>query len=300
MRILVSNDDGIDSEGIDILTKIAKNFSNDVWVVAPAKNCSAASRSLTIKEKLTIKQLSMNKFTVDGTPIDCLLAALYKVMPEKKPDLVLSGINSGANLAMDIGYSGTVGIAIESMLQGINSIAISQEYSSKSNPTVNWDVAHIVANNTISALIPLMPALSSFPKLSFNVNIPHRPKGIRATRHAIMIPTTGLRNSKDGNVDEYQIHGGAIKAMKLYKNIKSKNIKPYKTIPKNETDSLENLLAMRINNDPLAHIDDNSDLATVSNGYVSVTPLSINMNNNNILLNSLSEQLTTTWQDQKE
>ena len=125
-RILVTNDDGIHAPGIKVLTRIAKSLSKDVWVVAPASEQSAASHSLTLRRPLRKRRFGPRRFSVDGTPTDCVLVAQNHVLKDRPADLVLSGINHGANLGEDVHYSGTIAAAVEGALLGVPSIAFSQ------------------------------------------------------------------------------------------------------------------------------------------------------------------------------
>ena len=113
-RILVTNDDGIFAPGIEVLERIAKTFSNDVWVVAPETEQSAASHSLTLRRPLQVREIAAKRYAVNGTPTDCVLVALKKILAEKPADIILSGINRGANLGEDVSYSGTVAAAKDS------------------------------------------------------------------------------------------------------------------------------------------------------------------------------------------
>ena len=125
-RILVTNDDGYYAEGIRALERIALALSEDVWVVAPATEQSATSHSLTLRRPLRVEQKQERHFTVDGTPTDCVLVACHHLLKDHQPDLVLSGINLGANMAEDVLYSGTVAAAMEGATVGLRSIAMSQ------------------------------------------------------------------------------------------------------------------------------------------------------------------------------
>lgn len=125
-RILVTNDDGIEAPGIKLLTRVAKAVSRDVWVVAPEVEQSGASHSLTLHRPLRLRKLGPKRFAVDGTPTDCVLLAINCVLEDKKPTLVLSGINGGANMGEDLTYSGTVAAAMEATLLGAKAIAFSQ------------------------------------------------------------------------------------------------------------------------------------------------------------------------------
>ena len=112
-RILISNDDGIDAPGIKLLEQLAREFSDDVWVIAPSMEQSGAGHSLTLRRPLRIHERDERHFAVDGTPTDCILLGLQQVMRDIPPDIVLSGINRGSNLGEDVTYSGTVAAAME-------------------------------------------------------------------------------------------------------------------------------------------------------------------------------------------
>ncbi len=128
MRILVTNDDGINAPGLKSLTKIARELSNDIWVVAPETEQSGASHSLTLTEPLRIRKLSSRKYAVRGTPTDCVMLGIHEIVKGAKPDLVLSGVNRGANLGEDVTYSGTIAAAMEGTMLRVPSIALSQVF----------------------------------------------------------------------------------------------------------------------------------------------------------------------------
>lgn len=125
-RILVSNDDGINAPGLEILERVARQFSDDVWVVAPAEEQSGAGHSLTLTKALRMRKIEEKRWAVSGTPTDCVAMAINKIMVDTPPTLILSGVNRGGNLAEDVTYSGTVSVAMEGTLAGIPSIAFSQ------------------------------------------------------------------------------------------------------------------------------------------------------------------------------
>ena len=125
-KILITNDDGYDSIGLKILQKIAENFSDNIYIIAPKHNQSAKSRSITINQDVNFEQISSNEWIVDGTPTDCVIFGINHVLKLNKPDLILSGINAGCNIGDEVAYSGTVAAAWEGALRGINSIALSQ------------------------------------------------------------------------------------------------------------------------------------------------------------------------------
>jgi 5'-nucleotidase len=127
MRILVCNDDGVDAPGIAFLSEVARTLSDDVWIVAPDGKRTAGSSSLTIARPLTMKRLSERRYSCSGTPADCIVTAMtWLFHNDKRPDLVLAGVNDGRNVAEDLAYSGTLGIAREATFWGIPAIGFSR------------------------------------------------------------------------------------------------------------------------------------------------------------------------------
>jgi 5'-nucleotidase len=126
VRILVTNDDGINAPGLAALERIAHKLSDDVWVCAPEYEQSGASRALTLAEPIRVRQSGERRFSTTGTPTDCVMLAIHELVSGRKPDLVLSGVNRGANLAEDVTMSGTVAGAIEAMALGVPGVALSQ------------------------------------------------------------------------------------------------------------------------------------------------------------------------------
>lgn len=139
MRILLTNDDGIGAAGLDTLRDIAAEISDDVWVVAPDTDQSGASHSLTLHEPLRCRRVADRIFSVRGTPTDCVIMGVRYLMKDQPPDLVLSGINIGQNMADDITYSGTVAGAIEGSLLGVPSIALSLALGEKGIEGIDWN-----------------------------------------------------------------------------------------------------------------------------------------------------------------
>jgi len=126
MRVLLTNDDGIHAPGMALLEQIARRVWRDVWVCAPAEEQSGAGHSLTLHMPVRLREHGDQRFSVTGTPTDAVNLALRKLFGDKKPDLVISGINAGENLADDVTYSGTISAAMEGALAGIPAIALSQ------------------------------------------------------------------------------------------------------------------------------------------------------------------------------
>jgi 5'-nucleotidase len=202
MRILVTNDDGIDAPGLHALRQIAAQLSDDVTVVAPETNQSGKGHSLSLHEPLRMRAVSDKAYAVRGTPTDCVIMAIRNVMVDAPPDLVLSGINRGANMAEDMTYSGTIAAAFEGTLVGIRSIALSQAFGFDSK-VPRWETAIAHAPQTIQKLLQLeWPAMHLL-----NVNFPDRaPDAIEGTR----ITRQGRRDpgllSIDARLDTWDEH----------------------------------------------------------------------------------------------
>ncbi|WND02621.1 5'/3'-nucleotidase SurE [Temperatibacter marinus] len=180
-RILVSNDDGISAEGMALLVEVAHELSDDVWIVAPDGEQSGASHSLTLSRPLRLRKHGDKKFSVSGTPTDCVMMALNHVMKDQRPTLVLSGVNRGANMAEDITYSGTCSVAMEGTLAGIPSIALSQQLSPERDH--RWEPTKEYCLKVIKRLLPLDWDKGTF----YNVNFPPcratEVKGMRLVAH---------------------------------------------------------------------------------------------------------------------
>ena len=179
-RILLVNDDGIDAEGIKVSEEIASQFAGEVWVVAPQSDQSGMSHALSLQLPVRVVQHGPRRFAVVGTPSDCIVMAVRLIMKDHLPDLVISGVNKGANLADDIAYSGTVSGAMTAILCGIPAVAFSQAF--RKTEDVNWATARTHG----AALLDRLLAEKLPPDLCLNVNFPAIPPdevtGIRPTR----------------------------------------------------------------------------------------------------------------------
>jgi 5'-nucleotidase len=165
-RILISNDDGIEAPGIKLLERIARGLSDDVWIVAPELEQSGASHSLTTRRPLRMTELSPRRYAVDGTPTDCVLLAVKRLLRDRLPDLVLSGVNGGSNVGEDLTYSGTVAAAMEATLLGIPAMALSQDFHE--GEAVPWETAEAFAPDAIRRVLRL-----PWPDTTlFNINFP--------------------------------------------------------------------------------------------------------------------------------
>ncbi|WP_316862514.1 5'/3'-nucleotidase SurE [uncultured Cohaesibacter sp.] len=152
MRILLTNDDGINAPGLAVLEKIARTLSDDVWIVAPETEQSGMSHSLTLHDPLRLRKLGDKRFAVHGTPTDCVIMGATHVL-DRMPDLVLSGVNRGQNIAEDVTYSGTVAGAMEGVLIGIRSIALSQTYDWSAHNTFDWSCAETHGAKVVQDLL---------------------------------------------------------------------------------------------------------------------------------------------------
>lgn len=172
MRILLTNDDGYHAPGLKVLEAIAAAISDDVWIVAPADEQSGAGHSLTLSRPIRVRKHGNKRYAVAGTPTDAVMMALAKIMKETPPDLILSGVNRGANLAEDVTYSGTVSAAMEGALAGVRSIALSQAYAHEGM----GDVVPFEAASTWGerVLRPLLDAPLA-PRTLVNINFPALP-----------------------------------------------------------------------------------------------------------------------------
>lgn len=181
-RILVTNDDGIHSDGL-IKLEEALRALGDVYVVAPASEMSGASHSLTLARPLRIRHIDDRHWSVDGTPTDCVTLALNKILkPEEMPDICVSGINHGANLGDDATYSGTVAGALEATILGVPGIAISLVARDSWDFTTAAQFAVKAAEKTLNEGLPEGTLL--------NINVPLGDiKGVRVTRQ-------GIKNAK--------------------------------------------------------------------------------------------------------
>lgn len=172
MRILLTNDDGINAGGLKVLEQLAARFSDDIWVCAPSEEQSGAGHSLTLSRPVRLRKLGDKRYSVTGTPTDSVMMAVGHVMREVKPDLVLSGVNRGANLADDITYSGTVSAAMEGALAGVPAIALSQVYAREGmGDTVPFDAALGWGERVLTPLI----GMDFAPRTLVNVNFPAVP-----------------------------------------------------------------------------------------------------------------------------
>jgi 5'-nucleotidase len=171
MRILITNDDGIHAEGLDMCEKIARVLSDDVWVIAPEYDQSGVAHSLSLNNPLRLRQVAERRFAVRGTPTDCVIMGALHLLSDKGPDLVLSGVNRGNNAGENVIYSGTVAGAMEGTMLGIPSLALSQAYSSRSGGKPYWETSLLFAPDIIRRVV----AEGTRRDVLINVNFPDCP-----------------------------------------------------------------------------------------------------------------------------
>lgn len=179
-RILLVNDDGISAPGLQVLETIARKFSDDIWIFAPETECSGASHSLTLNGTIRLEKISRKKYSVKGTPTDCVLIAISEIMKESQPDLILSGVNSGLNIADDITYSGTASAAMEGAMLGFPSIALSQQ--SDCGKKTNWSVAQRFGPEIITSLLSVRWRRNVFMNINFPYSLGNDVLDIKAAR----------------------------------------------------------------------------------------------------------------------
>jgi 5'-nucleotidase len=140
MRILITNDDGIHAPGLAVCEEIARALSDEVWIVAPETDQSGVSHSLSLNDPLRLREVGERHFAIKGTPTDCVIMGVRHIL-DTPPDLILSGVNRGQNVAEDVSYSGTVAGAIEGTVLGVPSLALSQAYGPATRAKPHWETA---------------------------------------------------------------------------------------------------------------------------------------------------------------
>ena len=183
MRILITNDDGVDAPGLAVLERIAATLSDDLWVVAPHEEQSGTGHSLTLTQPIRLRRHGDRRWSVTGTPTDAVMMALAHLMKDHRPDLIVSGINRGANLAEDATYSGTVSAAMEGALAGVPSIAFSQAYARQGmGAKVPFAAAEAWAERVLVALANTDLAAGTLVNVNFPALEPGDVRGIRVCR----------------------------------------------------------------------------------------------------------------------
>ena len=243
MKILLTNDDGIYSEGIQILKRKLDNLAN-VVVIAPDQERSTIGHAMTLRKPLMIKEIKINGdfwgYSVNGTPTDCIIIGLLEIMKNERPDLIVSGINQGPNLGDDIIYSGTVSAAMEGAMRNVPSLAV----SIAAFEDFKFESAALFIKNFISHLMK-----DSLPdSLILNINVPNldynRIEGIEITRHGKRVYQDELKIIRDPQGATHYWLGGDL---------------------------------------PEGKIEPDTDFEAIHNHKISITPLSLDLTNYKII-----------------
>ncbi len=193
MRILITNDDGIHAPGLSACEEIARELSDEIWIVAPETDQSGVSHSLSLNDPLRLREVGKRHFAVKGTPTDCVIMGARHILPSV-PDLVLSGVNRGRNCAEDVTYSGTVAGAMEGTVLGIPSFALSQAYAFSTKRAPHWATAIAHAPDLIRRVLK-----AGMPRdVLVNINFPDCPPEEVA---GVAIATQGKRDQELLRID---------------------------------------------------------------------------------------------------
>ncbi len=240
MRILLTNDDGIHAPGLEVLEAIARQFSDDIWICAPSEEQSGAGHALTLNRPVRLVKFDDRRFAVTGTPTDSVVMALRQVMEDRAPDLILSGVNRGANLGDDITYSGTVSAAIEGALAGVRAVAFSQVHNAQSLASAEpFAAAREWGAKVLQPLIDAPHAARTVINVNFPPLAAGEVKGIRVVRQ-------GFHDYARGTV----IEGKDPRGYKYY----------------------------WFGLDPIEHtMDHGTDLEAIDDGFIAVTPLQLDL-----------------------
>ena len=254
MRILLTNDDGIHAPGLVVLEEIARQFSDDIWICAPDEEQSGMGHALTLTRPVRLKQHGERRFSVTGTPTDAVTLGMRKAMSEK-PDLILSGVNRGANLGDDVTYSGTVSAAIEGALAGVRAVAFSQVQPGewRGGEGEPFAAARAWGAKVLAPLIEAPLPKRTLVNVNFPPLMPEKIKGIRAARQ-------GFHDYARGSV----VEGRDPRGHKYYWF---------------GLDAIEHTL------------DHGTDLEAIDEGYVAVTPLQLDLTHH-ASIGTLAERFT--------
>jgi 5'-nucleotidase len=197
MRILLSNDDGVFAPGLAVLEEIARSVTDDVWIVAPHEEQSGQARAITLNAPVRVREETEKRYAVTGTPADAVLLGVKDILRDNPPDLILSGVNRGQNIAEDTSQSGTVAAAIEGMHLGIPSIAFSQARNFRRGEPIPWDCGRVWGPRVLKALLK-----QGWPKnCVMNVNFPDRLPGDVA---GVEVTAQGFRDEAISTLDKRQ------------------------------------------------------------------------------------------------
>ena len=243
MRILCTNDDGIHAPGLKVVEQIARALSDDVWIVAPELDQSGVSHSLSLNDPLRLREVGPRHFAVRGTPTDCVIMGARHILGDKMPDVVLSGVNRGRNVAEDVVYSGTIAGALEGTILGLPSFALSQEFSMETREKPLWETAVKFGPEIVHKVMKEGVPKNTVININFPACPPEQVRGVRVTRQ-------GKRNLGFFKVDQRRDGRG----------------NPYFWIGFERTAMMDTPA-------------EGTDLAALRERYVSVTPLRLDRTN---------------------
>ena len=235
MRILLTNDDGVRATGLQVLRSIAAELSDDVWVCAPDTEQSAASRGVSLHNPVRLRHLDDRVYSVTGTPTDSVIVAMRDLLDDHPPDLVLSGVNRGQNLAEDVTFSGTVAGALQGMQMGVPSIALSLARGFQGATSLPWETAEAHGPAVVRQLLDMGWPADIVPNVNFPDRDPEEVRGVQFT-------SQGRRDFQMSHIDKRDHPRGGDYYWLTYGAKKS--------------------------NPP-----DGTDLRAIYDGYISVTPL---------------------------
>lgn len=254
MRILLTNDDGVQAFGLKVLKHIAEAISDDVWICAPDTEMSAASRGVSLHNPVRLKKYDDRTFSVTGTPTDSVIVGLKDVLNDHPPDLILSGVNRGQNLAEDVTFSGTIAGALQGMQMGIPSIALSLARGFQGAESLPWETAEAHGPELLKSLITAGWPKDVILSINFPDAAPDAVKGVQITRQ-------GHRDFQMTGVDKRPYPRGGHYYWLTY--------------------------GARKSNPPQG-----TDLRAIYDGYISVTPLHTDLTHTDTLFD-LQEQFDT-------
>ena len=209
MRILITNDDGINAPGLEVLTEIATTIAGpegEVWTVAPAFEQSGVGHCISYTRPMMIMKLAPRRYATEGSPADCVLAGFYDVLDGQKPDLVLSGVNRGNNAAENVLYSGTIGGAMEAALQGVPAIALSQFMGRATDDLADpFEAARVHGAAVVRSLLDKGRWDAGDYRLFYNVNFPPMPA---AAVRGVKVAAQGFRRDTSFGLEPYHSPSG--------------------------------------------------------------------------------------------
>ena len=182
MRILLTNDDGINAEGLQVLEEIARSISDDVWIVAPEIEQSGKSRAITLTDPVRVREVKDKTYAIHGTPTDCVLLGIQNLVEGAAPDLVLSGVNRGQNIAEDTSLSGTVAGALCGLHHGVRSIAFSQARNLQARGSLPWDTGRVWGPKVLKQVLDMTWSDKAILNINFPDREPNDVAGIEFTR----------------------------------------------------------------------------------------------------------------------